>query len=240
MSGSASRPRPALRLVVAAMVAATAMPALAAMPMPTTSGGAFRVTVTSWRDLPFKTVVRQQFDYSCGSAALATLLHFHYDRPVGEAEIFKAMYDAGDQDKIRRVGFSLLEMKQYLAKAGLQADGYRMSLADVAGLGQPGIVLITTGSYRHFVVVKGIARGRVLVGDPAAGQRTYTIPEFEKLWSNGIFFAIRDEGGRFNNADEWRRHVGPLKNLYLAEHNAAAMLRDLPPLYQITPVNVLQ
>ena len=27
------------------------------------------------RDIPFRSVVRQQYDYSCGSAALATLLH---------------------------------------------------------------------------------------------------------------------------------------------------------------------
>ena len=36
-------------------------------------GGAnYSLNVISMRDIPFRTVVRQQYDYSCGSAALAT------------------------------------------------------------------------------------------------------------------------------------------------------------------------
>lgn len=65
-----------------------------------------RISVVSYRDIPFRTVVRQRYDFSCGSAALATLLRYHYDREVGEEQIFRAMYAAGDQDTIRRVGFS--------------------------------------------------------------------------------------------------------------------------------------
>ena len=34
-------------------------------------GGSYTIGVTSWRDIPFRTVVRQQYDYSCGSAAVA-------------------------------------------------------------------------------------------------------------------------------------------------------------------------
>ncbi len=38
--------------------------------------GPYRVGVISYRDLPFQTVVRQQYDFSCGSASLATLLRY--------------------------------------------------------------------------------------------------------------------------------------------------------------------
>ena len=34
--------------------------------------GPANVQVMTWRDIPFRTVVRQQHDYSCGSAAVAT------------------------------------------------------------------------------------------------------------------------------------------------------------------------
>ena len=51
----------------------------------TDSGSLYSVKVMTFRDIPFRTVIRQQYDYSCGSASLATLLHFHYGRPVGEA-----------------------------------------------------------------------------------------------------------------------------------------------------------
>ena len=206
----------------------------ATLPMPTSSGGAYSVHVTSWRDLPFRTVIRQQFDYSCGSAALATLLHFHYGLPVREAEIFSAMYKAGDQDKIRKVGFSLLDMKHYLAAAGYSADGYKISMADFAKMSTPAIALIKTGAYRHFVVVKGVKGQEVLVGDPALGLRTYSRAQFEAMWS-GIMFVIDDQhNGRFNVKAEWAQRGLPGVNPYLADQNPGQLMRDLPTLYQIT------
>src|SRR6478736_5802051 len=84
--------------------------------------GNFNLKLTSYAEIPFRTVVRQQFDYSCGSAALATLMRYHYFRHTTEADIFKAMYDVGDQPQIQKVGFSLLDMKKYLASIGYQAD----------------------------------------------------------------------------------------------------------------------
>src|SRR5690606_34611966 len=51
-------------------------------------GGNYSVQVISCRDIPFRTVVRQEYDYSCGSAALATLLRYHYGRDVAEREVF--------------------------------------------------------------------------------------------------------------------------------------------------------
>ena len=104
---------------VAAAVAAGAYsrPALAQVSFHGEGAGA-SVKVTSWRDIPFRTVVRQQYDFSCGSAAVATLLTYQYGRKVSEAEVFKAMYAVGDQEKIQKVGFSMLDMKRYLDEHG--------------------------------------------------------------------------------------------------------------------------
>ncbi|WP_449406271.1 C39 family peptidase, partial [Massilia phosphatilytica] len=74
------------------------------------AGGArFDVPVKSMRELRFTSTTRQQYDFSCGSAALATLLTYHYGHPISETVAFKAMWDNGDQAKIRREGFSLLD-----------------------------------------------------------------------------------------------------------------------------------
>src|SRR4029077_10081261 len=62
-------------------------------------------------DSRFKNVVRQHYDFSCGSAAVATLLTYNYGHPVEEMNVLNAMYEAGDKAKIRREGFSLLDMK---------------------------------------------------------------------------------------------------------------------------------
>ena len=76
-------------------------------------GGVSNVTTRTIQEAKFAQVVRQQYDFSCGSAALATLLTFHYDRQTKEQDAFSAMYAAGDKEKIAAAGFSLLDMKTY-------------------------------------------------------------------------------------------------------------------------------
>lgn len=206
--------------------------------------GNFAFPVRTFRDIPFRTVVRQQYDYSCGSAALATLLRYHYERPVDEAEIFKAMYLAGNQDVIQKVGFSLLDMKNYLHRLGLESDGYRTNLADVAGSGLPAITVISTGGYNHFVVIKGVRNGKVLVGDPATGLRTIDATAFQAMW-NGITFAIRDDRVTkvaFNVAGEWGpyapRPLGPTLDRSILTSTGTG----LPIIYQVlqlTPLSPL-
>ncbi len=170
------------------------------------SGGFLQIGVVSYRDMPFLTVVRQEYDFSCGSASLATLLRYNYGRDVDEPTIFKDMFQVGDQAKIKKRGFSLLDMQKYLASIGYKSDGYRVSLDRYAKAGIPAIALIRVGNYEHFVVVKGVRDGRVLVGDPANGLRAYTVPEFEQIW-DGLVFIIHDEphptDHHFNNPREW-------------------------------------
>jgi predicted double-glycine peptidase len=199
------------------------------------SGASYSLHVMSFRDIPFRTVIRQQYDYSCGSASLATLLHYHYGRPVGEAEIFKSMYEVGDQERIRKVGFSLLDMKQYLARQGFQADGYRMTLDTVQKTGVPGIAVITAGPFRHFVVVKGVQNGKVLIGDPVLGLKTYTRAEFEQMWT-GIIFLIHGEKnvkGDFNVAAEWRPWATPPLGTPMDSESLFGLTATIPTIYQV-------
>ncbi|MGH7027300.1 C39 family peptidase [Brevundimonas sp.] len=196
-------------------------------------GGTYSLQVVSYRDIPFRTVVRQEYDYSCGSAALATLLRYSYGRDVAEREVFVSMYENGNREAIERVGFSLLDMKRYLETHGFQADGFRMSLSALEEAGAPAIVVVNQQGYRHFVVVKGMADDRVLIGDPALGLKAYGRAEFESMW-NGIAFLIRDSADRFNTAEEWRPFAKAPMDRALPTGSLAELTRELPPLYQIT------
>lgn len=203
-------------------------------------GGNYSVSVMSWRDIPFRTVVRQQYDYSCGSAAVATLLRFHYGVRVGESEVFQSMFDRGDQDRIRQVGFSMLDMRAYLESRGFAADGLRLSLDRLARLNIPAIALISHDNYRHFVVVKGIDADRVLVGDPTFGLQTYTREEFEAVW-NGVVLAIRHlpDGAAapaYNRSEEWRPWVVAPLDETRGPISPTDLTLSLPELYQISPV----
>jgi uncharacterized protein len=169
-------------------------------------GGDYAIHVTSLKEARFRRVIKQEYDFSCGSAALATLLSFHYEMPVSETQVFTEMFKVGDQKRIEKYGFSLLDMKLYLEHHDIKADGFRVSLARLDELGVPAIALIETQGYKHFVVVKGVKAGRVLLGDPARGTRTVPYAEFVSMW-NGIAFVIRDKASigheYFNSPQDW-------------------------------------
>lgn len=201
-----------------------------------------QVRVLSWRDIPFRTVVRQQYDYSCGSAALATLLTYHYGRPTSERDAFTEMYAKGDRARIRKLGFSMLDMKRYLIAQGLPANGYRMTLAELAGADEPLIALVKVGAYRHFVVVKGIQGDRILIGDPALGLKIVPKQAFAAAW-NGVVLAVGHEAGRprgkFNLAAEWSPWASAPVGAAARPDTVTTVTANLPPLYQITPMRAL-
>lgn len=174
--------------------------------LPIQAGGGFTVPVVSVKEGKFRATVRQQYDFSCGSAALSTLLTHHYGFPVSEEGVFAEMFASGDQAKIRNEGFSLLDIKLYLEKRGFIADGFEAPLEKLATAGIPAIVLVKENGYSHFVVVKGVRDGRVLVGDPAGGTRVMTQRQFDAVWMNQILFVIsnRIDIAQFNAAADWQ------------------------------------
>ncbi|CAG4902535.1 C39 family peptidase [Paraburkholderia gardini] len=178
------------------------------------SGGYYSMHVTSLKEARFKRTIRQQYDFSCGSAALATLLTYQYGYPVSEQQVFAEMFQHGDQAKIRREGFSLLDIRRFLVSRGFEADGYEAPLEKLEQTNTPAIVLIVEHGYHHFVVVKGVRNGRILIGDPATGTRAMSKASFEEKWQDRVLFVIhnRHEMARFNDAGDW--HVAPDAPLY--------------------------
>lgn len=210
----ASKPRFAVPIAVAAAVLTTGFGAEAGSVSLSSSGGTFGVRVTSIKEARFNNVIQQQYDFSCGSAAVATVLTYHYEHPTSEATVFTRMYEQGDQETIRTDGFSLLDMKTFLESEGYASDGYRVGLEKLTEAGIPGIVLIDTKGYRHFVVVKGVTDDEVLVADPAMGNKVYDRAEFEAMWNDIVFVILDDQevaARHFNVADEWNvRQKAPM------------------------------
>ncbi len=168
-------------------------------------GSRMLLQVWSMRELKVRSVILQKYDYSCGSAAVATLLTYHYDNPISEEVAFRAMFDHGNQEKIQQEGFSFLDMKRFLDAQGYRADGFEVSLDEVSQAGLPAIVLIVDNGYYHFVVIKGMRDNKVLLGDPAVGVRVVSRDQFEASWPNRIVFVIHEAParGQFNTARDW-------------------------------------
>jgi len=168
--------------------------------------GRVNVPVTSLKDIKFKRTTRQQYDYSCGAAALSTLLSHHYGTPTPEQDVFQEMYEKGDKPKIHKEGFSLLDMQRFLAARGFRADGFKLPIEKLIAEKLPAIVLITDRGFNHFVVVKGFEDGRILIGDPSTGNRVVSMERFQEIWRNKILFVIHShkDAIAFNNPDDWR------------------------------------
>ena len=198
--------RVVLSVVVVILAAAVRVDA-APVAIPGVSGGGIMLDVTSKKESQFRSTMRQRYDFSCGSAALATLLSSGYEDAVSEGAVFSRMYEAGDKERIRKQGFSLLDMKTFLESEGYVADGYRVSLDKLAELRIPAITVVSTNGYKHFVVVKGVAEKEVLVSDPAAGTMVLPRAKFETMW-NGILFLIRNRKNvatnNFNRKEDWQ------------------------------------
>ena len=169
-------------------------------------GARFNVPASSLKEIRFRSTLRQQYDFSCGSAALATLLTHHYGQAVTEEQVFQEMFLRGDQKKIRKEGFSMLDMKRFLSARGLSADGFQLPLQKLIEARLPAIVLVSDKGYHHFVVIKGIADGRVLLGDPSSGARAMTWAAFEAIWVSKLLFVVHGHQGKplFNGLADWR------------------------------------
>lgn len=138
-------------------------------------------------------VVRQQWDLSCGAAAIATVLTYQLNHPVSEREVALAMLRHTTPALVRsRLGFSLLDLKAYAATHGFAVAAFGgMTLDDLDPLA-PAITPIRWRGFSHFVVYRGRRDGRVLIADPAFGNRSLSEEAFRAVWAHGVGFIVFD------------------------------------------------
>lgn len=166
---------------------------LVAGPASIGTAAAERRVVRSLLEMRQEGVVVQKWDLSCGAAAIATLLKIRFGDVVSEREVAGALIRRKEYienpDIVRlREGFSLLDLKRYVESRGYQGIGLgKMTLDDLVE-GGPAIVPVEILGYRHFVVFRGIHGDRVLLADPAFGNRTLSIAAFEAAWMDSPSF----------------------------------------------------
>ncbi|MBI5039803.1 MAG: hypothetical protein HZB57_00885 [Gammaproteobacteria bacterium] len=155
-------------------------------------------------------VVLQQWDLSCGAAALATILKYQFDEPVTERvialELIKRDEYIADPSLVsKRQGFSLLDLQRVVERRHFKGVGLgRLAFEDLLEHA-PLIVPMSFNGYHHFVVFRGAYRGQVILADPGWGNRTLSADDFERAWTDypkigkiGFFVAARDGKPRPN------------------------------------------
>lgn len=140
-----------------------------------THSATFQVPVKSWKTLRDTSIVKQDLDYSCGAASLATLLNAHYGLNVTEEALLKAM-DKGDG----RASFD--DMMRALPQFGFKSQGFAASWEQLTRLKMPVVVYVKYRKDDHFSVLRGISGETVWLADPSLGNRTYSREQFLAMW----------------------------------------------------------
>ena len=145
----------------------------------------------------FRGIVKQAYDYSCGSAALTTLLNGYIGEKLNERQTMDGLMRYGEYDRIvERRSFSLLDMKRFVTALGYSSGGYKGKFSDLVALDKPAIVPIAYAGFKHFVVFKTYKDGRVFVADPALGNLSFSADHFQEVWDNNTLFIIEPPQGR--------------------------------------------
>ena len=190
--------KPTLTLLLCGLLAASIVPGARAADarfgniLPT--GEVYRAKVTSLREARFKNIVTQDTDFSCGSAALATLLRYAYDIDVDEWTVMAGMLAKANPAIVEKQGFSMLDIKRYVEGLGMRGRGYKVSEQRLRSLRVPGIVLLDSKGYKHFVVLKRVMGDRVYTADPALGNKIYAFDEFMAAWPSKAVFVVIGSG----------------------------------------------
>jgi len=163
-----------------------------------THSTAGRIPIKSWKTLRDARIVKQDLDYSCGAASLATLLNEYYGVSITEAALLQAM-DKGDL----RASFE--DMALALAQFGFKAQGFAASWEQLTQLRMPVVVYLKHRKNDHFSVLRGIDENTVWLADPSLGNRTYSRAQFLEMWQTragederpdlqGKFLAVLPDG----------------------------------------------
>ncbi len=143
------------------------------------------------RNINFRHIVRQKMDFSCGSAATATIYNYYLNDPLTENQVINGLFKFGNKRKIvQNRGFSLLDIKRLSNVLGYKVNGYKLDLDSLIELGKPAIVTIVLGNYKHFVVFRGAIKDRVFLADPALGNTIMKRDRFDKIWYKHIALII--------------------------------------------------
>ena len=137
------------------------------------------IPIKSWKTLRDERIIKQDLDYSCGAASLATIINEFYGKEVTEKELLEAM-DKGEMQA------SFNDMQQALPQFGFRATGYAASYEQLLKLKVPVIVYMKYRKNDHFSVLRGINESTVWLSDPSMGNRTYSRSQFLEMWETRI------------------------------------------------------
>ncbi len=197
------------------------------------SSHAFRVAAladqaSSYRTLRYEGVVGQTHDYTCGPAAVATLLSEYFAIEATEGcALERAEATMTERGRTPGEPISALDLVQAMEDLGLASRGYRVTvdaLVDYFARGGPPVIAHVTQPQQHFVVIVGSVDDHLLLADPSWGARIepHRVLEEQRGFSGVVLVPLPTA----SQAEEARRHQARALELAAERLARLAALRE--------------
>lgn len=145
--------------------------------------------IDNFRAMKFRNIVKQQLEFSCGAASLATILTYYWGRPTQEAEILDLVeprYPGALRQELKNDGMSADDIAYAASRLKFQAVPVAVALEQLKNLKAPVIIHTKRGKLEHFSVLKYVDNGRYFLADSIVGNRILNEKEFNAQYSGFI------------------------------------------------------
>jgi predicted double-glycine peptidase len=137
----------------------------------------------SWIEIRNKNLVNQKFDYSCGSASLATILKYFYKQEISEIEILDIILSQNNlKEEDSHIMFSFLDLANVAKQKGFKAFSLNLNFNMLKKLKIPAILYVIIRKEPHFTVFKKIDNNNIYLADPSFGNITIPIKKFKEMF----------------------------------------------------------
>lgn len=124
-------------------------------------------------------IVKQDGFKECGAASLLSIIRYY----GGNISINKLV----EMTHTDKTGTNFYNLKEAASNVGLDAIGYKVeNINNLSEIKTPFLCQLINNNYEHFVVVYSIKKNKIIMMDPAIGERLVIIDEFSKLWTGYI------------------------------------------------------
>ncbi len=140
----------------------------------------------SYLDLRYIGVIEQSNEYTCGAAAVATLLTYFYGVSTSESDVLNLVYEAmrarGEKPS-QEQGLTAYDLKEALKAKGITSKGFLVkpaALQDYFSRGGLPVIIHLTKPEKHFEVAVGMIGDQIVIADPSWGRSIIPLSELVK------------------------------------------------------------
>jgi predicted double-glycine peptidase len=146
-------------------------------------------SIKSWVEFKNENLTRQNYDYSCGSASLSTVMKYYYNQNISERDVLDVVLEMKGIDKEEKkkleeedTTLSFMDLSKYVETIGFKAVGLALGIETLKKLKAPVILFVKIRKNEHFTVFRGMDEHNVYLSDPSFGNTKIKISRFKEMF----------------------------------------------------------